>query len=409
MTFPTVLSGSQPKDQTIQVTHWLLLGLSTVVYLLGGTAATLISVYLPGVVADLLGDNTPERLNQYGPYLNAAFLYGMTAGGLTLGILSDRIGRVRSLAVSAAGYGLFTCLMVSVSSWQMLVLYRFMAGMGVAGVLLISTVFISEVWPVRSRAVVQGLLSLMFPVGIVLTGVLNVQIADWRLAAWLGLVPILAAGLMPLLLRESDVWRQSRTAPPADSGSLFSADNRRQLLFGAVIYGSVLIGLWAVFSWTPTWVNGLPGTGGQQVQGFTMMIFGLGGIAGGAVSGLLVNRLGLRRVLLMTFGACFCLCCLLFLTHPVFSPRIYVETALLALLFGISQGALSVYVPQLFPSLIRATATGFCFNIGRVFTASAVFFAGWLATALGGFGNAICIFSVFFVVAAITVSRDSHL
>ncbi len=59
----------------------------------------------------------------------------------------------------------------------------------------------------------------------------------------------------------------------------------------------------------------------------------------------------------------------------------------------ISQGVLNAYIPALFPTSVRSSATGFCFNIGRIFTAAAVFFVGWLVQILGGYGNAITVFS----------------
>jgi MFS family permease len=72
--------------------------------------------------------------------------------------------------------------------------------------------------------------------------------------------------------------------------------------------------------------------------------------------------------------------------------------ALLVFFFGISQGALAVYIPELFPTEVRASATGFCFNVGRIFTATVVFFIGALVTILGGYGNSIFVFSFIFIV-----------
>ena len=92
---------------------------------------------------------------------------------------------------------------------------------------------------------------------------------------------------------------------------------------------------------------------------------------------------------------------LLFKTNTVFSGVIYFEIAILALFFGASQGVLSAYIPALFPPAIRATATGFCFNIGRFVTASVVFFVGALVIMLGGYGNAIFTFSLVFVIGLI--------
>jgi MFS-type transporter involved in bile tolerance (Atg22 family) len=80
---------------------------------------------------------------------------------------------------------------------------------------------------------------------------------------------------------------------------------------------------------------------------------------------------------------------------------IYAEIVLLALFFGASQGVLSVYIPNLFPVNIRGTATGFCFNTGRVLTAIAVLFVGVLVTELGDYGNSLFIFSLVFIIGLI--------
>ena len=86
-----------------------------------------------------------------------------------------------------------------------------------------------------------------------------------------------------------------------------------------------------------------------------------------------------------------------------FSPVIFAEIAILALFFGASQGVLSAYIPQLFHTGIRATATGFCFNIGRLFTGTAVLFIGVLVTKLGGYGNSIFVFSTVFIIGFFVV------
>lgn len=105
--------------------------------------------------------------------------------------------------------------------------------------------------------------------------------------------------------------------------------------------------------------------------------------------------------MILTFAGMVLACGLLFLTNTRFSPIIYAELVLLSLFLGISQGALSGYIPALFPTAIRATATGFCFNICRFFTATAVFFVASLVQLLGGFSNALLSFALAFVVAMI--------
>lgn len=373
-------------------------------YIFGGTVSTLLSANLPVVVAELSGENmSSAEVANIAAWLNAGFLYGWTLGGLLIGVVSDRIGRVKALALSVGLYGAFTIMVVFVEQWQWLLTFRFLAGMGVGGVLLVTTVYIAEIWPARNRLVALGILAIAFPIGIVMSGALTALFAHWQQTFWLGIIPLLMAFLALGLLPESSLWKQAQETDKQPFSALFAPEHLRNLIVGAIIYGSVLIGLWGLFSWLPTWVQGLLTgiTDGQKERGLTMMLLGMGGIIGGTFSGFLMKKLGSRNTLLLTFMGLIVTCGLLFLTNKTFSPIIYGEIALLSLFFGISQGALSGYIPALFPTNIRATATGFCFNICRFFTAMAVFFVGALVDVLGGFSNALLTFTLAFVLAMV--------
>jgi MFS family permease len=387
---------------------WLAFALCVVTYTLSGTVSTLMSVYLPVAIPELKGEALSQaQLGDIGAYVNAIYLYGWMCGGLLFGVISDRIGRVKSLALVTALYGIGTCLVTIVPDWYTLLAFRFVTGMGVGGVLLIATVYISEIWEERSRAVILGILAVCFPVGIVTTGSLNLIFSNWRTAFGIGVIPVIAALLIFLLAPESDKWKHTKTVKDNGEG-IFYKTNRANLISGSIIFGSVLIGLWGIFSWLPTWVQTLLATGqdGQKERGLIMILLGVGGITGGVFSGMLINKFGKRITLMATFATCLIMCCVLFITNSSFSNIIYIETAMLAFGFGISQGALSSYIPELFPVNIRGTATGFCFNVGRFFTATAVFFIGSLVSVLGGFGNALLVFTVPFLVAFIVTARS---
>ncbi len=248
-----------------------------------------------------------------------------------------------------------------------------------------------------------GVLAVMFPVGIVTTGGLNAGLVPWRQAFWLGIIPVLVAVLMLVKLPESANWSRARLMPKPEKS--WTPSDRANLLTGVLIFGAVLIGLWGTFSWIPTWVQSLlpAGQTGGRERGLTMILLGMGGIVGGLLSGSLIERLGSRTTLLVTFAGCAGGCALLFLSNRQFSPIIYAETAFVALFFGISQGALSSVIPALFSVRIRATAAGISFNVGRFFTATAVFFVGTMVAGLGGFGHALLVFSVAFLVAWMAV------
>jgi MFS family permease len=385
--------------------------LCTISYIFCGTASTIMSTYLPNAISELLNEQITEaRLGEVGAYINAMSLYGWMFGGILFGILADRMGRKKVLVFSTALYGIATILVVFVPNWYLLLLFRFLSGMGVGGVLLLATVYISEIWTEKTRPIILGFLAIAFPVGIVATGAITVLFSNWREAFWLGVIPVIDATLIWFLLPESAKWQNLDKSKAVLFNSIFQSEYRKNLVIGSLIFGAVLIGLWGIFSWLPTWVQSLlpSGQDGKSERGLTMMLLGSGGIIGGSFSGFLIKSFGNRNTLMLTFTGLIVACGLLFLTNDSFSTIVFFEIALLALFFGISQGSLNSFIPELFPSQIRATATGLCFNIGRLFTATAVFFVGALVTFFGGFGNALLSFSVFFVLAIIATFLGGH-
>ncbi|MCA0364948.1 MAG: MFS transporter [Bacteroidetes bacterium] len=381
---------------------WLAFFLCTISYLFCGTVSTMMSTYLPDVINELEGGSVSEtNIGELGAYINAISLYGWMLGGILLGVFGDKFGRKKILIISTILYGVSSILLIVVSNWYLLLFLRFFSGFGVGGVLLLATVYISEIWPEKTRPIMVGILAIAFPVGIVTSGAITVMFSNWRHAFWIALIPLIDAVLMWILLEESEKWKNSSTKGKVDFKAIFQLAYKKNLVLGSLIFGAVLIGLWGLFSWLPTWVQTLlpPGQDGQNERGLTMMLLGMGGIVGGSFSGFIVKSLGNRKSLMLTFGGLILISGLLFLTNNHFTKIVYLEIASLALFFGISQGVLSSYIPQLFPTGIRATATGFCFNVGRLFTATAVFFVGAMVAFFGGFGNALLSFSMFFVIA----------
>jgi MFS family permease len=391
--------------EKVSVYHWFAFGICFLCDLFGGMISTLMSVYLPVVAKTLLGNVNETELGEVGAYINALYIFGWMFGGVVWGLLSDKIGRARVIILSVFCYAVFTVFTGFGMSWKWIVVCRFLSGFGVGGVLVVTTTFISEIWKKETRAIVIGVLSIAFPIGIFSAGLINIFIEDWKDAFMIGVVPLLISTISLWTLRESEKWKAAKD--DKETGKLkmlFNHDHRGNLFVGALTFGTMLIGLWAIFSWLPTWVQSLLGaTNGQQARGISMMLMGGGGLLGGFLSGWIANAIGLRKTMIVCFSGCFVLSFLLFKLNTSFSHLVYVEIACLALFFGVSQGALSAYIPQLFPASIRATGTGLCFNIGRLVTATAVFFVGALVVFFGGYGNAIFAFSLVFLIGLATI------
>jgi MFS family permease len=413
---PTLGSMKRPAESMANTKisgNILLFAICFISSTFGGVVSTLMSVYLPVAVKELLGDTTTEKLNGVSAAINSVFIFGWMFGGMTWGLVCDRIGRPKSVILSTAFFGLFTLLTAVAPSWLWVTILRFLSGFGVGGVLVTTTILVAEAWSGKQRAVALGILSISIPVGIFSAGLINYLLPGWRSAFSVGLIPLLLCVLAVFSLRGSVKWNSSvksnsgepdpRVKEESVKVQVTARQFRKNLWLGSLIFGTMLIGMWAIFSWLPTWVQSLSEkVDAQQERGLSMMLLGAGGLTGGFVSGWIAHAIGLRRTMLWCFASCLVLSFFLFRTNAHFSGIAYGELAVMALFFGISQGALSAYIPELFPTAIRASATGFCFNAGRLFTATAVFFVGFLVSLLGGYGNALFVFSFIFLAGWIT-------
>jgi MFS family permease len=151
--------------------------------------------------------------------------------------------------------------------------------------------------------------------------------------------------------------------------------------------------LWGATNWTPTLIRSLPGLQGLDPSALTSrvsyatMMLNAGALAGYLCFGPLADRFGRRAAFgLMCVGSLVCL--------PVtfLTPRSYGHVLCLLPLLGFFNngifGGFPIYLPELYPTRIRATGAGFCFNVGRVLASTGPFLTGFLVTALGSFGRA---------------------
>jgi MFS family permease len=368
------------------------------------------AAYLPDSVRDLTGTTDATTVGHVGSYVGSLFLVGWASGGVGFGWAADRFGRAHVFTAAVLLFAVATLAATRSETWPMLVVCRLVTGVGIGGTMVVSAILVAEAWRERPRAVAMGFLGVAFPIGIISAGAVSYQIPGWRSGFLVGLLPLALGIVSAFVVRDSAHWiadhreRRNKVSTSSFRG-LVSSANRRNFLLGAIIFGTMSVGLWATFSWLPAWAQDLvgPGEGGQQQRGKLMMVLGSGGILGGALSGFLANAIGRRNSLLLSLAGSFLASALLLLTNTMISPRVFAETAFLAVFFGLSQGTLSVYIPELFPIDVRATATGVCFNVGRVVTALAVFSIGVLVPLLGGYGNAISAFSVMYLFGLVAV------
>ena len=333
-----------------------------------GMDSTLMHVVLPKAIGELIGTDAQAQVSQIGALITALFLVGWTLGGILIGWLGDRLGRVKSMILSILLYTLFTGLSGLAQSWEQLAFCRFITGLGIGGELVSIATFLAEVWPARSRAVAVGILITSYQAGVFIAGSLSYFLHDWRTVFFVGAVPALLVIFLRTTLKESDKWMEAREKHDSSEETvshfeeLFRPQHRRNVIVGSLAFAGLLIGYWASLSWVPTWIQSLLGAdaAGTVERSTAVMYQGVAAVIGCTLSGVLADAIGRRWTLMLAYAGCFLASALLFLTNPHFSEVIYLETALLGLFIGLGQAAMYIYLPELFPTLIRATGTGFC-------------------------------------------------
>lgn len=380
-----------------------------------GISGSLFSTYLPVIAAEMSGGTaTKQDVSTMGSYAGASFLIGWALGAFVLGALADRIGRRLALFAAICMCSIGVLCTAVVPTLPLLVAMRFLTGAGAGGILLLGSVLVSEAWAQGNRARMVSIMMNSFPAGFLVAGVIGGMVKDWHTAYIMGSSTIVLAIAVLVFVRESDVWKGSEKRHEeqhADREHVFDAKYRKDLVLGITLFGSMLIGLWAAFTWMPTWVHSMSSPEhAQWNRGFVSIVLGIGSMAGALVGAPMANRIGRRRTVLVGYFACAALSIATFQTGLTPGPMLFGMIFLLTLAIGINQGVLSTYIPELFPTLIRGAATGISMNAGRILTAIGVFFVGVLVHTLGGYHNAIAAFAVAYIVgaSALAFARETN-
>ena len=392
------------SDHTITRYHLVVFAGCWLGGLFDGMDSTFMSAVQPKAVAELLQGIQGVDSKHIASLINSAFLFGWMGGGILFGMIGDKLGRVRSMLFSILLYAIFTGCAGFSQTWWQLALFRFLTGLGIGGELVSITTFLSEVWVERSRAFAIGVLLTSYQAGVLVAGLVTRHVDYWRTVFFIGALPAVLTVFLRLALRESDKWRSSVQSSHEDLsllGEVLSPAHRRNALLGALAFGGLLIGYWASLAWIPQWVQSFFPTGyaGNVERGTTLFWQGLAAVVGCATAGWFSDRIGRRATIMISYAGCFVASAILFTTNTAFSTTVYWEVALLGYFIGLAQAVMYIYLPELFPTRIRATAVGFGLNAGRFATAIAVLFVGTIVNSLGGYGPSALFFASSYLIA----------
>lgn len=390
--------------------QWLVLCVAWLGWVFDSMDSTLYALVLHPALSELLshGGAPPDAraIGWYGGIIFSIFLIGWAVGGVLFGVLADRLGRTRTLIVTILIYAVFTGLAALSHTWWQLAAYRFLTALGIGGEWAAGAALVAEVWPEQRRAQAAGILQSAWAAGFLIAAVVTLLMkhSGWRPVFVVGIAPAVVALLVRMWVREPERWVRTRDAARGGRLSeLFSPALRRGTWVGSALAFVAVFGLWGATNWTPTLVRALPDVQALDAAAQTTrvsiatMLLNAGALAGYLCFGPLADRFGRRAAF-----AVMCAGSLVMLPAAFLLPSGYGHViALLPVLGFFNNGIFSgftIYLPELYPTRLRATGAGFCFNIGRVLASSGPFVTGALVAALGSFGRAASAVALIYLV-----------
>ncbi len=370
----------------------LVLAAAVGALLFDGVELGLMPVCSISVTKNLLGDAfTPKLGGDWFAWLTASLMLGAAVGGITLGALGDRIGRSRALGVSVLFYSVFAGLGALVTSLEQMLFLRFLVGLGVGGVWPNGVALVSECWPNVSRPVVAGIVGAGINVGILMLSQIarlwHITPDSWRWLFGWSAVPAVLGVLVLWLVPESPKWLATRgaaKAPATPMAELLRPPLRRALVIGILLGSVPMIGAWAASKWMIPWADQIGGAAQPGYKASTQGWWALGAALGSFFGAQLASLVGRRlSYFLISLGSAALTCGIFLFTAPLrpeFLPLVFAQGFVATLFFG----WLPLYLPELFPTRVRATGSGIAYNVGRFATALGVCVAGALVALFDG-------------------------
>ena len=344
--------------------------------------------------------------------LASVTLLSSAFGGIGFGILADRYGRARMLQVAILVYSLCTALTATAGSVLALVLWRTLVGIGLGGEWSAGSVLVAETWPTAHRGKAIGIMQSGWAVGYMLAAGLAALVMPrfgWRPLFLVGVVPALLAFWIRRHVPEPPQWRPgAKTASPFRGiREMFRGALLRRTLIATGIATFLMFAYWGLFTWIPSFLaspidQGGAGMGVVRSTGWIIPMQ-IGALAGYLSFGFLADRFGRRPVFLVFVLSAAALV-------PLYGAAATSPIVLMLLgpaigFFG--HGYFSVFgsmLAELYPTAIRATAQGLCYNSGRAVSALAPMTIGAIAD-VHGLGPALGTTALFFVGAGILMMR----
>ena len=400
--------------------QWLILIIASAGWVFDVYEGQIFNITRNQLLADVLKVSTSDPLiKKYGDDFLGYFLFGGTVGGLLFGSLADRMGRRPAMALAILVYSIFCGLTYFAQTWPQVAALRFLVAVGVGGEWAVAAALVAEVFPKNARAHASGIFHATSVLGTWIATAAGLLVGShWRYAYLTGVLPAVLVAWVMVSVKEPESWKQAGAAAAKGTGGKMGSFKEllttpiwaKHAILGMLLAAIGLGSFWAVTVAGQDLVQDmLKRSGVSDADAIKKAKFAygyiqtLGGGLGLLSFGPLCVRFGRKRTFIL-------MQLLAFLIVPItcYAPQNYTQLLWILPLFGFLtlgiHAGYAIYFPELFPNNLRATGSGFCFNVGRTVAASMLFFSAWLKSRPGmDLRQAISILGFLFLFGVVIV------
>jgi len=380
----TVQNPASPWYKALGGYHWWVLVVATMGWMFDTMDQRIFVLARGPAMNALMPAGTPAaEVTFYSTIATSVFMVGWASGGLFFGIMGDRWGRAKTMMVTILVYAGFTGLSALSQSWWDFMLYRFLTGLGVGGEFAAGVTLVAEVMPERARAHALGLLQAFSAIGNVIGSAISFVVLPlgWRWMFTVGIIPAFLVVLVFRKMKEPETWQRVRDSVTAggDKKQLGSIHDlwtnprwRKNTIVGLILAISGVIGLWGIGFWTPELIRealkDAPLATRNWYVSMGTLLQDVGAFLGIYTFTIVTARIGRRPAFIISFGLALAATVMTFgyLHKP---SDILWMVPIMGFCTLLIFGGYSIYFPELYPTRLRSSGVGFCYNVGRIIAA----------------------------------------
>jgi MFS family permease len=427
MTMSNVAAGIDREAwyQNLTALQWKTVLASNLGWVFDGFEAYALILTVGAALHQLLEPSQYSQVPAFAGGIIATTLIGWALGGIIGGILADYIGRKQTMILAILTYSVMTGLSAFSWDWMSFAVMRFLVGLAIGSEWVTGASMTAEFWPNHARGRGAGLFQCGFGIGFFLAAVVWLYVGAtgpgaWRTMYLIGVLPALLTLWIRRAIPESSLWQraneqrraaQRKKADAAQSPQeqaltrftltdLFvEPEIRYRTIIALLTATSSAVGFWAISTWVPPFASSLAaksGLSGPQWASYAGMTFTAGTIVGYVGFGFLADAYGRKPITLLFLALSLLLTPVLFLWTTDLN-MLLVMAALLGCFASGQFTWMSTWLPELYPTRMRATGAGFIFNAARIPAACGALIAGTLIAKFGGYGNAAMIIATIYL------------